>query len=139
MDAWCREARRCDRAWDGCRPGGVQRPSLQRVHPCGDDLGRRPGDFRPRTRSEAPRALEGGVRARDSVAARYRGGGTPLKRALVLLNLVAGLGAETVAIINARVFPVSAPPLERATVVMRDGRIAAVGSRVSIPAGARKI
>lgn len=44
---------------------------------------------------------------------------------------------ETVAIVNARILPVSGPPIERGTIVIRDGRIAAVGSGVQPPAGAR--
>lgn len=47
--------------------------------------------------------------------------------------------AQTIAITNATVYPVSGPRLEGATVLMRDGRIAAVGRVVSIPASARLI
>ena len=46
---------------------------------------------------------------------------------------------ETVAIVNARVMPVSGPSLDRATVVIRGGRIAAIGAGVPAPAGARVI
>lgn len=42
-----------------------------------------------------------------------------------------------IAIRNARIYPVSSGPLERATVVVEDGRIKAVGKDVPIPAGAR--
>ena len=45
----------------------------------------------------------------------------------------------TWAIVNARVVPVSSPPLESATVVWRDGRIVAVGTAVTAPADARVI
>ncbi|CAN5508012.1 amidohydrolase family protein [soil metagenome] len=47
--------------------------------------------------------------------------------------------AEVIAITNARVLPVSGPAIERGTVVIRDGRIAAVGSDVAPPTGARVI
>ena len=47
--------------------------------------------------------------------------------------------AETVAITNARVLPVSGPPIERGTVIIRAGKIAAVGAGVAVPAGARVI
>ena len=47
--------------------------------------------------------------------------------------------AETVAIVNGRVFPISSPPIEKATVVITDGKITAVGSSVSVPKGARRI
>ena len=46
---------------------------------------------------------------------------------------------DTYAITNARVVPVNGPPIERGTVVIRDGLIAAVGTNVSVPADARKI
>lgn len=46
---------------------------------------------------------------------------------------------ETIAITNARVMPVSGPAIERGTVVIRGGRIAAVGAGVPVPAGARVI
>ena len=45
----------------------------------------------------------------------------------------------TYAITNARIFPVSGPVIERGTVVIRDGLIAAVGAQVSAPADARVI
>lgn len=56
--------------------------------------------------------------------------------------LLAGAGtasAQTIAITNARVYTMAGPVLERGTVVIRDGRIAAVGADVAIPAGARVI
>jgi len=55
-----------------------------------------------------------------------------------LLALLAGgrADAQVVAITNGTVYPVSSPKLERATVLLRDGRIAAVGRDVAIPPGA---
>lgn len=47
--------------------------------------------------------------------------------------------AQVVAITGARVHPVSGPALENGTVLIRDGRIAAVGANVDIPAGAQRI
>jgi imidazolonepropionase-like amidohydrolase len=46
---------------------------------------------------------------------------------------------ETYAITNARIVPVSGPIIERGTVVIRRGLIAAVGSQVNAPADARVI
>lgn len=46
---------------------------------------------------------------------------------------------DTYAITNARIVPVSGPVIERGTVVVRDGLIAAVGAQVSAPADARVI
>ena len=44
-----------------------------------------------------------------------------------------------IAIVNARILPVSGPAIERGTVVIRGGRIAAVGINAAIPVGARVI
>lgn len=44
-----------------------------------------------------------------------------------------------VALVGARVLPVSKPPLERGTVLIRDGRIAAVGVDVAVPEDAQII
>lgn len=47
--------------------------------------------------------------------------------------------AQTIAITGGRVFPVSGPPIDRGTVLMVDGRIAAVGASVAIPEGATRV
>src|ERR1051325_400513 len=46
---------------------------------------------------------------------------------------------DTFAIRNARIVTVSGPDIENGTVVIRDGKIEAVGANVSIPAGAQTI
>jgi len=43
------------------------------------------------------------------------------------------------AIINARIFPISGPAIERGTIVIRGNRIEAVGAAVAVPAGAQVI
>ena len=53
--------------------------------------------------------------------------------------MIALLLAQTIAITGATVFPVSGPKLDNATVLMRGGRIVAVGTRVVIPARATRI
>lgn len=58
--------------------------------------------------------------------------------AMILLSATS-LSAQTVAITNARIHPVSGPRIEHGTVLIRDGKIAAVGSDVTVPAGARVI
>ena len=53
-----------------------------------------------------------------------------------------GLALQTkgvVAIINAKIFPVAAPAIDRGTIVIRDGLIEAVGAHVAVPAGAHTI
>src|SRR5687768_4787497 len=47
--------------------------------------------------------------------------------------------AGTFAITNARIFTVSGAVIENGTVVIQEGRIAAVGASVSIPGGAERI
>src|SRR6476620_10540681 len=46
---------------------------------------------------------------------------------------------STIAIRNARIVTVSGPDIENGTVVIRDGKIEAVGANVSVPAGAQTI
>ena len=46
---------------------------------------------------------------------------------------------STYAITNARLFPVSAPTIERGTVIIRDGLIVALGANVAVPADAQVI
>src|SRR5947209_20345189 len=48
-------------------------------------------------------------------------------------------GAETVAIVGGKVYPVSGAPIENGTVVITSGKITAVGTNVPIPAGAQRI
>jgi imidazolonepropionase-like amidohydrolase len=47
--------------------------------------------------------------------------------------------AQTIAITNAKIHTVSGPVIERGTVIVQNGRIAAVGANVSVPAGAQTI
>lgn len=59
--------------------------------------------------------------------------------AALVLALAAPVAGQTVAITGGRVFPVSGPPMDNATVVIVDGKISAVGTNVAPPAGARII
>ncbi len=51
----------------------------------------------------------------------------------------AGVQAQTVALTGGLVYPISSEPVEGGTVLMVDGRIAAVGTDVDIPAGAEVV
>lgn len=62
----------------------------------------------------------------------------------VLLALLAATAAhaahaQTIAITGGTVYPVSGPKIEHGTVIIRDGKIAAVGANVSVPAGAQTV
>lgn len=59
--------------------------------------------------------------------------------ATALAAATSTLPAQTIAITGAKIYPVSGPVIDRGTVVIRDGRIAAVGADVAAPAGARVI
>ena len=47
--------------------------------------------------------------------------------------------AQTIAITGGRVFPVSGPPIDNGTVLIRDGKIVSVGANVTVPAGATRV
>lgn len=53
--------------------------------------------------------------------------------------MIALLLAQTIAITGGTVYPVSGPKIENATVLIQNGRIAAVGANVTIPADATRI
>jgi len=53
--------------------------------------------------------------------------------------MIAFLLAQTIAITGGTVYPVSGPKIEHGTVLIRDGRIVAVGVAVAVPADAIKI
>jgi imidazolonepropionase-like amidohydrolase len=57
----------------------------------------------------------------------------------IAIAMVAPAGGQTIAIIGGKVYPVSGPPIEGGTVVIVNGKIAAVGRNVLIPAGAQRI
>jgi imidazolonepropionase-like amidohydrolase len=60
--------------------------------------------------------------------------------ALVAMCAISGsLGAQTIAITGGKVYPVSGPPIEGGTVLMRDGKIVAVGKDIAIPGNATRV
>ncbi len=63
-----------------------------------------------------------------------------LTLAVALLATTASTAStQTIAITGAKIYPVSGPPIEHGTLVMRDGQIVAVGADVAVPAGAQRI
>ena len=59
--------------------------------------------------------------------------------ALSLALVATSASAQTVAITGGTVYPVSGAPIQNGTVVIRDGKIVAVGANAAIPAGAQRI
>ena len=60
--------------------------------------------------------------------------------AVGLLTVAAATAsAQTIAITNAKVYPVSSAPIQNGTVLIRDGKIVAVGANVTVPANAHRI
>jgi imidazolonepropionase-like amidohydrolase len=57
----------------------------------------------------------------------------------IVAAMPAPAAAQTVAITGGKVYPVSGPPIENATVVIVDGKITAVGASVTVPAGAATV
>jgi imidazolonepropionase-like amidohydrolase len=58
---------------------------------------------------------------------------------VLALGLAASALAQPIAIIGGKVYPVSGPPIENATVVIDNGAIKDVGANVAVPAGATRI
>ncbi|MEA3245180.1 MAG: amidohydrolase family protein [Gemmatimonadota bacterium] len=59
--------------------------------------------------------------------------------AAALLFLAAPAGAQTIAITGGTVYPVSGPKIDGGTVLLKDGKVVAVGRNVVIPAGAERV
>lgn len=59
--------------------------------------------------------------------------------AVVAASVATPAAAQTVAITGGRVFPVSGPAIDNGTVLIRDGRIVAVGANVAVPTDARRV
>lgn len=59
--------------------------------------------------------------------------------AVLVAAFAMSASAQTIAITGGKVYPVSGAPLENATVLIRDGRIVAVGADVSVPGDAQRV
>ena len=62
-----------------------------------------------------------------------------MKYVMIALLAASVAQAQTIAITGGTVYPVSGPKIEHGTVIIRDGKIAAVGANVTVPAGAQTI
>ena len=59
--------------------------------------------------------------------------------ALLAASLTSAAQAQTIAITGGTVYPVSGPKISGATVLLRDGKIVAVGASVTVPDGATRV
>jgi imidazolonepropionase-like amidohydrolase len=59
--------------------------------------------------------------------------------ALAICAVAGSVSAQTIAITGGKVYPVSGPPIDGGTVLIRDGKIVAVGKDVAIPNGAERV
>ena len=59
--------------------------------------------------------------------------------AVILFAATAADAQTTRAFINARIIPITGAPIEKGTLLVRDGRIAEIGANVTIPGGAEKV
>jgi len=58
---------------------------------------------------------------------------------LFLIFATVSVFGQTLAITNAKIYPVSGPPIAKGTVLIRDGVIVGVGDNVTVPSGAQTI
>lgn len=82
------------------------------------------------------------IRAREARSAKrgwHRGGRSVALAAALMISAVSALAAQTIAITGGKVYPVSGPSIENGTVLIRDGRIVAVGSNIAVPQGAQRV
>lgn len=102
---------------------------------------RRPADGRPVGAGEAKDATAAGAGALPAVSGSpdpARGASDDLSRLAPRMTPGARVSG-VLAITNARILPIAKPPIERGTIVIRDGRIESVGAAASVPAGAKVI
>ncbi len=87
----------------------------------------------------ARRAVGEAMAGRDRRRARIGAAGVAVLAMAAIHGGGAEVRAQTVALTGGLVFPISSEPVEGGTVLMVDGRIAAVGADVDIPAGAEVV
>src|SRR5262245_54778183 len=141
VDAWTGRPDRHDRKGQERRPRALVRESVQCLHARRENLDRRGASPRSR-RSVVAVAyrFRAGVRpGRERALIRRGGSALACVLAIAFMIQAARASAETVAIVGGKIFPVSGPAIEKATILMADGMITAVGANVSIPPDAKRI
>ena len=92
-----------------------------------------------RTLRAAGEAMAGWARAGATKRARIGATGVAVMAMAAIHGAGFGIQAQTVALTGGLVLPISSEPVEGGTVLIVDGRIAAVGADVAIPAGAEVV
>jgi imidazolonepropionase-like amidohydrolase len=64
---------------------------------------------------------------------------TVIAAAVSALGVASGAGAQTIAVTGGTVYPVSSAPIQNGTVLIRNGKIVAVGADVAIPPDAQRV
>lgn len=90
-------------------------------------------------RAAAPRTPRPPITPVPAHLPRLARAGAAVSLAATLMAMPARAAAQVIAITGGRVHTVAGPPLERGTVLIRDGRIEALGPDVQVPGGARVI
>jgi imidazolonepropionase-like amidohydrolase len=95
------------------------------------------GQRRPTTAPDAPPAGNGNGHDHGSTPHQPSAASSPARSNLAPVLQPTARPKGIIAITNAKIFPVTKPAIERGTIVIRDGRIEAVGANVTPPAGAK--
>jgi len=96
-------------------------------------VGAEKGERRNPTTTEAPQAPPRAVAGTSGARGLQASGGERSAKAVALQS------KGVLAVTNAKIYPVSRTPIERGTIVMRDGVIESIGANIAVPAGAQVI
>jgi len=95
------------------------------------------GQRRTTTPPDSPPAAGGNGHDHGSASDQSRLGASPARSILAPVLQPTAQPKGVIAITNAKIFPVTKPAIERGTIVIRDGRIEAVGANITPPPGAK--
>jgi imidazolonepropionase-like amidohydrolase len=93
----------------------------------------------PKIAGETPTSRESGPRADDDGAQSATNGRTAATNVSAAQPARQAGPSQVTAITNANIHPITRPAIERGTIVIRGGKIEAVGAGIQVPAGAKVI